>query len=356
MPYYELCEMQNTNLGLPIIDLRSDTVTQPTPPMLEAMMRAEVGDDIFEEDPTVRRLEELAAALFGKEAALYCTSGTMSNQLALKVTTSPQDEVICDKLSHIYYYEAAGPAFISGLSLRMVEGDRGRLSVEDILDNINPDNIHQPPTRLVSLENTHNKGGGSVYPKGKLRSLSDTARSRGLGVHLDGARIFNALTVTGETPMEIGACFDTLSVCLSKGLGAPVGSMLIGTRENIRKARRVRKALGGGMRQAGYLAAAGIYALEHNITRLGEDHRRAKSIGGFFESAAYIRQVLSVETNIIVAELKPDISVPAYLEYLGMNGIRSMQFGKHSIRMVTHLHITDSDVARVGKVVAGYGS
>ncbi len=337
-----------------MIDLRSDTVTKPTPEMLDAMMRAEVGDDIFEEDPTVRRLEEMAAALFGKEAALYCTSGTLSNQLALKVSTNPQDEVICDKLSHIFYYEAAGPAFLSGLSLRLIEGDRGRLTSEQILDNINPDNIHQPPTRLVSLENTHNKGGGSVYPKGKLKELSDTARSKGLGVHLDGARIFNAMTVTGETPQEIGACADTLSVCLSKGLGAPVGSMLIASKEKIRYARRVRKALGGGMRQAGYLAAAGIYALENHTGRLSEDHRHAKGIADALSGCTYVRQVMPAETNIVVAELDPAVTPARYLDYLTGSGVRAMQFGKHSIRMVTHLHITDADMEEVCEVVKGF--
>lgn len=341
--------------SLPVIDLRSDTVTKPTPPMLEAMMRAEVGDDIFEEDPTVRRLEQLSAAMFGMEAALYCTSGTMANQLALNVSTSPQDEIICDRLSHIYYYEAAGPAFLSGLSMRMIDGDRGRLRVEDILDNINPDNIHQPPTRLVSLENTHNKGGGSVYPKGHIKALSDAARSKGLGVHLDGARIFHALAVTGETPKEIGAAVDTLSVCLSKGLGAPVGSMLISTREHIHRARRVRKALGGGMRQAGYLAAAGIYALEHNIGRLSEDHRRAKKTEDTLKECSYVTDVLPVETNIVVFALRPDISVQDFLGYLSSNGVRALQFGKHSVRFVLHLEITDADVERVGRVLKGFG-
>lgn len=337
-----------------IIDLRSDTVTKPTPGMLEAMFKAEVGDDIFEEDPTVKRLESLAAELFGKEAALFCTSGTLANQLALKVSTSPQDEVICDKLSHIYYYEAAGPAFISGLSLRMVEGDRGRLSEEQIIDNINPDNIHQPPTRLVHLENTHNKGGGSVYPKGAITRLSDVARAKGLGVHLDGARIFNALTFTGESPLTIGAAVDTLSVCLSKGLGAPVGSLLISTQENIRKARRVRKALGGGMRQAGYLAAAGIYALENNIKRLSEDHRHAKTIGSALQSCSYVQNVMPVETNIVVAELTTTLPVSTYIEYLSQHGVKAMQFGKHSIRMVTHLHITDEDVSAVSEVFRSF--
>ncbi|MFM2206932.1 MAG: hypothetical protein RL213_907 [Bacteroidota bacterium] len=322
--------------------------------MLEAMMHAEVGDDIFEEDPTVRRLEAMGAELFGKEAALFCTSGTLSNQLALKVSTSPQDEVICDKLSHIYYYEAAGPAFLSGLSLRMVEGDRGRLSPELILDNINPDNIHQPPTRLVSLENTHNKGGGSVYPKGMIAKLSETARSRGLGVHLDGARIFNAMAVTGETPIEIGASVDTLSVCLSKGLGAPVGSLLIASREKIRYARRVRKALGGGMRQAGYLAAAGIFALENNISRLKDDHSRAKKVESALKECRYVTEVLPVETNIVVFNLQPRQSVNDFLGYLSQHGVRAMQFGKYSVRLVFHLEITDADVERLNQALLSF--
>ncbi|MFM9026814.1 MAG: threonine aldolase family protein [Bacteroidota bacterium] len=338
------------------IDLISDTVTRPTPDMLEAMFKAEVGDDIFQEDPTVKKLEELAAGIFGKEAGLFCTSGTLANQLALNISTSPQDEVICDKLSHIYYYEAAAPAFLSGISLRMIEGDRGRLKPSDILDNLNPDSIHQPPTRLVSLENTHNKGGGSVYPKGRIKELSEVARSKGLGVHLDGARIFNALAVSGETPVEIGSCFDTISVCLSKGLGAPVGSVLLSTEEKIKKARRVRKAFGGAMRQAGYLAAAGIYALENHISRLEEDHKRAKAIGASMEKCAYVKHVLPVETNIVVMELLEEISVADFLEYLISNGIRAIQFGKHSIRMVTHLHITDGDIKEVCAVFEAFDS
>lgn len=337
-----------------IIDLRSDTVTKPTPAMLEAMFKAEVGDDIFEEDPTVRRLEKMAAEMFGKEAALFCTSGTLANQLALKISTSPQDEVICDKLSHIYYYEAAGPAFLSGLSLRMVDGDRGRISEEQILENINPDNIHQPPTRLVSLENTHNKGGGSVYPKDSITKLSAAARSKGLGVHLDGARIFNALTVTGESPLTIGAAVDTLSVCLSKGLGAPVGSMLISNQESIRRARRVRKALGGGMRQAGYLAAAGIYALENNITRLGEDHRHAQNIGEALKVCGAVTDVVPVETNIIVFNVARQDQVGHFLNYLREAGILAMQFGKQSIRMVTHLEISNADCNTVCQKVREY--
>jgi threonine aldolase len=336
------------------IDLISDTVTKPTPEMLEAMFSAQVGDDIFDEDPTVKKLEAMAASIFGKEAGLFCTSGTLANQLALNISTSPQDEVICDKLSHIYYYEAAAPAFLSGISLRMIEGDRGRLSPDDILDNLNPDSIHQPRTRLISLENTHNKGGGSVYPAGAIQELSSIARDNGLGVHLDGARIFNALTVTGETPPSIGAAVDTMSVCLSKGLGAPVGSVLLSTHDNIRKAKRVRKALGGAMRQAGYLAAAGIYALENNIKRLGEDHSRAKTLGEALANCNYVTKVLPVETNIIVVELNPSIKVASYLEFLASHGIRAIQFGKHSFRMVTHLHITDSDVKEVCSVVAAF--
>lgn len=336
------------------IDLISDTVTKPTPEMLEAMFRAEVGDDIFEEDPTVKRLEEMAAAIFGKEAGLFCTSGTLANQLALNISTSPQDEVICDKLSHIYYYEAAAPAFLSGISLRMVEGDRGRISPEQILDNLNPDSIHQPRTRLVSLENTHNKGGGSVYPKGRLTEISQLARANGLGVHLDGARIFNAMTVTGERPQDIGAAVDTMSVCLSKGLGAPVGSVLLSSRERIVKAKKVRKALGGAMRQAGYLAAAGIYALENNIARLAEDHRRAKVLEKGLSDCSYVSSVLPVETNIVVFNLMQDVSVPDYLEFLLENGIRAIRFGKHSVRMVTHLHIADEDVNEVCRVVKNF--
>lgn len=260
----------------PVIDLRSDTVTKPTPAMREAMMQAEVGDDVLEHDPTVRALEEKAAALFGMEAALFCPSGTMTNQIALRIHTQPQDQVICDRLSHIYWYEGGGPAYNSLVSLRMLDGDRGRITAAQVAENINPDDPHMPVSRLVSLENTANRAGGSCYGLDQIRVIRKVCDTHGLGLHLDGARLFNALTETGDTPKGYGGVFDSISICLSKGLGAPVGSLLITNQELHKKALRVRKVLGGAMRQSGFLAAAGLYALDHHVERLQDDHRRAR--------------------------------------------------------------------------------
>jgi len=324
-----------------LTDLRSDTVTRPTPGMLQAMMEAQVGDDVFDEDPTVIALEQKGAAIFGKEAAIFCPSGTMTNQIAIKIQTQPQQELICHKLSHIYYYEGGGIAFNSGLSARLLDGDRGRLKASDILDNINPDNIHQPETVLVSLENTSNKGGGSYYHKKDFKEIADVCRQNRLNLHLDGARIFNAITETKETPSEIGAFFDTISVCLSKGLGAPVGSLLISSKANIKKAKRVRKVFGGGMRQAGFLAAAGLYALENHTARLHEDHKRAKEIEMVLIKLPYIEEVFPVDTNIIVFRLPDSYSSEKYISELKSNHILVAPFGKQLVRMVTHLDFTD---------------
>ncbi|HRH67836.1 MAG TPA: GntG family PLP-dependent aldolase, partial [Bacteroidia bacterium] len=289
-----------------IIDLRSDTVTRPTPEMLDAMFHAEVGDDVFEEDPTINRLEEKAANLFGMEAALFVPSGTMANQVSIKLLTNPQDEVICDKLSHIYYYEAGGVAFNSGVSMRFIEGDRGRITPGQIEENINdPATVYSSPTTLVSIENTCNKAGGSYYTLHEMQDISALCRKHSIHVHLDGARIFNAITETGDSPEELGKLFDTVGFCLSKGLGAPVGSVILSTREKIFRARRIRKAWGGGMRQAGYLAAAGIYALDNHRERLKEDHLRAKKIGKLLSALPFVAEVLPVDTNIIVFKVSP---------------------------------------------------
>jgi threonine aldolase len=324
-----------------VIDLRSDTVTKPTPGMLEAMFSAKVGDDVFEEDPTVQELEEKSARLFGKEAGIFCASGTMCNQIAINVLTLPLSEIICDKSSHIYYYEGGGFAFNSGCSMRMVNGNRGRITAQDVIDNINPDNVHMPVTTLVSLENTHNKGGGSIYSSDEIAAISDASRKNKLKIHLDGARIFNAIAETKQSTSEIGKYFDTISFCLSKGLGAPVGSVLVSTKEKIKQARRVRKVLGGGMRQAGYLAAAGLYALDHHVHRLKDDHQRAKELGRVLSSLSYIQEVLPVETNIIVFTLADSINPDKFLHYLLENKIKAVPFGKNTIRFVTHLDITD---------------
>ena len=325
-----------------LIDLRSDTVTRPTLAMHEAMFNAAVGDDVFDEDPTVKKLERKAADLFGKEAALFCPSGTMTNQIGIRVQTQPQQEIICEKTSHIYYYEAGGIASNSGLSMRLLDGDKGRITAQQVLDNINPDNIHQPPTSLVSLENTSNKGGGSYYEFNVLQEISKAAKDNALKTHLDGARIFNAIAETNYTTQDIGPLFDTISICLSKGLGAPVGSLLISTSENIKKAKRIRKAMGGGMRQSGYLAAAGIYALDHHVSRLKEDHIRAKKIESELKALSYVEEIMPVDTNIVVYRIKGNINLPLYFEYLNSNNVKALQFGKQTIRMVTHLDFDDN--------------
>jgi len=324
------------------IDLRSDTVTKPTPEMLEAMFQAEVGDDVFEEDPTVKKLEEKAAALFGKEMAMFVPSGTMANQVAIKLLTHSQEEVICDKLSHIYYYEAGGVFSNSGISMRMIDGNRGRITAAQVEENINDaQNIHFPLTSLVSIENTCNKGGGSFYQIEEMKSLHTVAQKYHLKMHMDGARIFNAVTETKDDLLEIGKLFDTISFCLSKGLGAPVGSLVLSTRENIHKGKRIRKAFGGAMRQAGYLAAAGIYALDHHRNRLADDHHRAKLLSQTIKSCSFTADVLPVETNILVFRLVEQLPLTRFIQLLAERNIKAVPFGKQTIRMVTHLDFTD---------------
>ena len=330
-----------------IIDLRSDTITRPTEGMLEAMMTAEVGDDVFGDDPTVRNLEEKAAKLFGKEAAIFCPSGTMTNQIAVRINTTPGGEVICDKLSHIYNYEGGGMALNSGASVRLVEGDRGRFTAQDVMDNINPDDEHYALTQLVTVENTSNKGGGCCYDLEELRSISKVCKDRGLLLHLDGARVFNALVATGESPADNGALFDTISICLSKGLGAPVGSLLIGSEEKMKAAGRARKAFGGGMRQSGYLAAAGIYAFDHHIERLEEDHQRAKQLGTIIGQLSCVKNVLPVETNIVVFYLNDDIKTDDFIQKLAAKDIIIVPFDEQTIRITTHLGITDNMIDTV---------
>ena len=321
-----------------IIDLRSDTVTKPSPDMLAAMMRAEVGDDVFNEDPTIAKLEALSAGMFGMEAGLFCPSGTMTNQIAVKAHTQPLDEVICDKLCHIYNYEVGGFAFHSGVSVRLTDGDRGIMTIEQIEKCILPDYDWYPNSRLVCIENTVNKGGGAVYTIEQMKAIGDYSRTQGLAYHLDGARIFNALTALGKNSNDLVGIFDTISVCISKGLGAPAGSVLLGPRDLIKKARKIRKVMGGGMRQAGYLAAACIYALENNITRLAEDHRKAKQIEALLKQCAWVKEVLPVETNIIIFEVEHSAQTS---ERLAALGIRTSPFSPTLVRMVTHLDITD---------------
>src|SRR6185437_14774900 len=286
------------------IDLRSDTVTRPTPAMLEAMMTAKVGDDVFGEYPTINILEAMAARMFGMEAALYCPSGTMSNQIAIKCHTQPGDEVICEKNAHVYVYEGGGIAFNSGSQVRALEGDRGRIAAEQVSMAINPDDVHRARTSLVALENTSNRGGGSCYSLEEIRRIKQVCTDNQLKLHLDGARLFNALVAKEHTAAQFGQLFDTISVCLNKGMGCPIGSILMGPAAFIKKGRRVRKVFGGGMRQAGFMAAAGIYALENNIQRLAEDHRHARMLAEALEKKDFVKNILPVETNIVIFELE----------------------------------------------------
>ncbi|MBK6266499.1 threonine aldolase [Marivirga sp. S37H4] len=336
-----------------MIDLRSDTITQPTTDMKSAMMHARVGDDVFGEDPTINALEEKSAAYFGMEAGIFCPSGTMTNQIAIRIHTEPQTEVICDKRSHIYLYEGGGVAYNSMASVRLLDGDRGRITAEMVADNINnPDDIHAPVTKLVSLENTMNKGGGCYYDFREIEKMSSLCRENGLKFHLDGARLFNALVASGDDPKKYGQHFNTISICLSKGLGCPVGSVLLGSKEEIKKARRIRKVLGGGMRQAGFLAAAGIYALDHHIERLAKDHLRAKVLGKVLIEQPYVESVLAVDTNIVIFTLANKVLAVEFVARLKDIGILAVTFGKHDVRFVTHLDFTDDQLEQVIKLLS----
>lgn len=328
------------------IDLRSDTVTKPTKGMLQAMFEAEVGDDVFESDPSVNALQDKVANLFGMEAALYCPSGTMTNQIGLRILTQPQDEVVCHKYSHIYLYEGGGLSYNSMLSPKLLEGDRGRLTADQIAASINPDDIHFPHTRLVSLENTMNKGGGSYYSLEELQKIRAVCNENDLALHLDGARLFNAIVESDTTPQDFGGIFDTISVCFSKGLGAPVGSVLLGTKAHIKQARRVRKVFGGGMRQAGYLAAACSYALDYHVDRLKEDHDRAKIIGKEAEKISFVKEVYPVDTNIVILSLEGK-SEKWMLDQLSAKGVEAVGFGPGLVRFVTHLDFTDAHLEKL---------
>lgn len=328
-----------------IADLRSDTVTQPTPAMKQAMWAAPLGDDVFGEDPTVKQLEERCASLLGMDAAVYCPSGTMTNQIGIKVLTRPYEEVICYKGAHIYKYEGGGVAGTSGVSVRLLEGDRGRISVNEIEPNINnARDAHQPLTTVVALENTVVREAGSFYTLDQVSAVSAFARSRGLSMHLDGARLFNALVETGDSASAYGPHFDTISICLSKGLGAPVGSVLACKKELEPAVRRMRKVLGGGMRQAGLLAAAGIYALDHHRERLKEDHARARALADALKSKAWVKSAMPVDTNIVIFTLADRITPEQWLARMGEKGIKALAFGPQQIRLVTHLDFTDAQL------------
>ncbi|MFC5408802.1 threonine aldolase family protein [Larkinella bovis] len=329
------------------IDLRSDTVTRPTPAMLEAMFNAEVGDDVLGDDPTVLALEEKAARLFGMEAALFCPSGTMTNQLAIRTHTRPGDDVICDQLSHVYLYEGGGIAVNALASVSLAQGERGKLTPELVREHIQPDDLHKPITRLVCLENTVNKGGGCYYTIPEIAAIRTVCDEHGLLLHLDGARLFNALIETGDSPAAYGPLFDSISICLSKGLGCPVGSLLLGKTDFIKQARRFRKLMGGGWRQAGYLAAAGIYALDHHVNRLKLDHARARRIGQLLLDLPEIEAVFPVDTNIVIFRLSPNILAADYVALLAEKGILAVTFGKHLVRFVTHLDFTDEQLEQL---------
>lgn len=325
-----------------LIDLRSDTVTKPTKDMHAAMMNAEVGDDVFGEDPSVKQLEEKCATMLGMDAGVFCPSGTMTNQIGIKVLTQPYDEVICYKGAHIYKYEGGGMAGNCQVSSRLIEGDRGRLSVKDVQESINNYNDpHQPRTSLVALENTVVREGGSFYTLDQIKEVSEFSRSKGLKMHMDGARLFNALTETKEDSKKYGNYFDTISICLSKGLGIPVGSVLVCKKEFEHQVRRIRKVFGGGMRQAGYLAAAGVYALDHHIKRLGEDHKRAREMEKVLEQLGWVEKVKPVDTNIVIFVVDKKFTPEQVLQKLSENNIKALKFGPQEIRMVTHLDFTD---------------
>ncbi len=337
----------------PIIDLRSDTVTRPTPGMRAAMAAADVGDDVFNEDPTVNALQERVATLLGKEAALYVPSGTMSNQICIRAQTQPGDELLCDARCHIYNFEAGGPAVLSGVTSRTIEGDHGILDLERLEDKIRPTNDHAVRTRLVALENTHNRGGGRIYPLENVRAISEWAHRNGLLMHLDGARLWNAVVATGIAATTWAGHFDSVSVCFSKGLGAPIGSALAGPREFIQRAKRIRKLFGGGMRQAGVAAAAALYAVENHIDRLAEDHRNAQVLAAAFRDTPGLRlDPPRVETNLLWVEVEPDLgSARDVAATLKGKGVLVHVGGPQTIRACTHLDVSAAQVARAADAI-----
>ena len=324
------------------INLISDTVTKPNEGMMVAMFNAEVGDDVFKQDPTVNELESTVAELFGMESALFFPSGTMANQTAIKLHTKPGDAVICDKYSHIYLYEGGGVAFNSGVSCALIDGKHGKITAEAVQNAItDPENFHLPKTTLVSVENTTNKAGGACYDIEELLKIKQVCVQNNLRFHLDGARIWNAMVAKNQNPKEFGKLFDTISVCLSKGLGAPVGSLLISTNETIKKAMRIRKLFGGGMRQAGYLAAAGLFALKNNRNRLVDDHKKAKELGLVLQELLWIKLVQPIETNIVIFEVQSFLTENVVIEKLKQKNILIISMGQGKLRMVTHLDYTD---------------
>src|SRR5215203_5019669 len=334
-----------------MIDFRSDTVTKPTPGMLQAMLTAKVGDDVFGEDPSINELEKMSADLFGMDSGLFCPSGTMTNQIAIKGHTQPGDEVICDENAHVYQYEGGGIAFNSGASVKLLYGDRGRMNAGQVKVAINADDNHKARTSLVCIENTSNRGGGSCYDFNEIKKIRQVCDENGLALHLDGARLWNAMVAKNETPKQYGETFDSISICLSKGLGCPVGSVLLGNKEFIKKARRIRKVFGGGMRQGGFLAAAGIYALKNNIERLKQDHDHAKRIGNAVAGNSMTKSVFPVETNIIIFDTVTPAA--AIVEKLKNKNILCYATAADRVRFVVHLDITEEMVDETIEVLKG---
>jgi threonine aldolase len=334
-----------------VIDFRSDTVTKPTTGMREAMFAAPVGDDVFGEDPSINLLEEKTATLFGMQAGLFCPSGTMTNQIAIKCHTQPGDEIICEENSHIYQYEGGGIAFNSLCSVKLLQGNTGRITASQVEQAIQPDDVHRPVSRLVSLENTSNRGGGSCYDFASIEAIRKTCTQHKLALHLDGARVWNAMIAKNESPIQYGQTFDSISVCLSKSLGCPVGSVLIGNKDFIKKARRIRKVFGGGMRQAGFMAAAGVYALDHHIERLKIDHDHAAALALAFQEKPFVKMVLPVETNIVIFELKDHLPARDLVVQLKENNILAYAIAPNRVRLVTHLDISSDMIDRTIEVV-----
>jgi len=334
------------------INLISDTITRPTKEMLACMMQAEVGDDVFGADPTVRQLQNKISTMFGMEAALFFPSGTMANQAAIKIHTQPAEQIICDKWSHVYNYESGGASFHSGVSCKLIDGQRGMFKAEQLKEVINdPQLYYLPKSSLVVVENTTNKGGGACWDYSELEKIRNVSSKNGLAYHLDGARLFNALVAKNETPMQYGKLFDSISICLSKGLGAPIGSLLLSTEANIQKAIRIRKLFGGGMRQVGYLAAAGIYALDHHVERLESDHSRAKKLGMALENSEWVSKVEPIETNIIIFNLHKHLEEQVFLKNLENEQIKLISMGEGKLRIVTHLDFTDAMLEKVVDVL-----
>lgn len=325
-----------------LIDLRSDTVTKPTKPMMQAITEAQVGDDVYKEDPTANKLEQKLATMFGMDAALFFPTGSMANQAAIKMHTQPGEQLIADKWAHVYNYEGGGVSFNSGVSCKLIDGNRGMVTAAQVAESINPpDFYHSPLTRLVCLENTTNKGGGACYDFTEIEKIRKICNEYSLGLHLDGARIWNALVAKKENPKNYGKVFDTISVCLSKGLGTPLGSVLLGKKDIMAKAMRVRKVLGGGMRQIGFMAAAGIYALDNHLERLAEDHKKAKEIAEILSKVSYVKNVEPTETNIVIFYLSEDILEEKFIKDLLRQNIKISSMGQGKLRIVTHLDYTD---------------